>query len=265
MDGKGIEVVSRTNLDLSKKGQEKEEKAQMKAAKEKEDKKALISANKQLMKELEKLKKKAAEIETPDSAQPKHKRVYKKKSVDALPTASEDVNVNLSRLLCSVEECEEFAEETITAACKHYFCSMHGPSCSNHIGHVLTNRVNPCYEENQVDDLTTTITQPLSHISLPSGIINTTASECEETTTSCSDAMVVSTSQIESPLAIVTAKTDSSTLPQPCNKKRPARKSMNDAKKEPRLHYGNKFSFNFFLICNIFDFFNIFYFVCSSA
>ena len=171
----GIEFVSRTNLDLSKKGQEKEQKAQAKAAKEKEDKKALVDANKKLAKEVEQLKKQAAAVNKNTVAEPKKTQPRRKKqaSNDFLETPSE-VTLNdvastepLIQLLCAVEECDCVANDVVTAGCKYLFCDMHGPNCENHIFHKLRDRTNPCVYAKETEESAVPI--ETSNVILPDG------------------------------------------------------------------------------------------------
>ena len=168
-------MVSRTGLNLSKTGQTKAEKAQAKSQKATDEKKALIQENKQLMKELAALRKQAAPVDTA-AADPKPKRARAKKtssvvvSQEALSipadndtilvcTADDPLKAAAASLpvvvvKCFVTECTEDAEPTITAACKHAFCSLHGPHCDNHIGHPLSNRTNPCVLASDAPDET---------------------------------------------------------------------------------------------------------------
>ena len=151
-------MVSRTGFDITKKGQAKAEKAQAKTQKATDEKKALMQENKKLMKELAALRKQAVPVDS-TTAEPKLKRARAKKNTpvdgiaqeEALPIP-DNLDGAIDVLKCSVTECEETAEPTITAACKHAFCSLHGPHCSNHIGHPLSSRINPCVVSSDESD-----------------------------------------------------------------------------------------------------------------
>ena len=145
--GTGKEIVSRTGLDLSTKGRAREEKKKEAEDKRKAAEKDMKNQNKELQKQVTNLnkqleKRNAGGGDAPLVAEPKSKRsrsqALKRSEPQAIITGNSAVSP--PGIICAVLECDEIAEGTITAGCGHPFCSMHGPLCSNHVGHPLKNR-----------------------------------------------------------------------------------------------------------------------------